>query len=151
MNIVFLEQSTRTSSAGLRFLQAMNESKFELCPNFKILKSKSIEKPYLFIDECRFPWTFDADFFYRFEILGHHFDWNSGNSDCVTTKTFFCSTPSSIYSCSIGHILEHDFFCLGHLGCAGSQGKKVDLRNSEQLLRVVFSTFWGQNKFLKIF
>ena len=49
--------------------------------------------------------------------------------------------PSSIYSWSIGHILEHDFFCLGHLGCAGSKEKKVDLRNSEQLLRVVFSTF----------
>ena len=51
----------------------------------------------------------------------------------------------------IGHILEHDFFCLGHLGCAGSKGKKVDLRNSEQLLRVVFSTFWGQKKILKNF
>ena len=31
--------------------------------------------------------------------------------------------PSSIYSWSIGHILEHEFFCLG-LGCAGSKGKK---------------------------
>ena len=63
----------------------------------------------------------------------------------------FWTYPSSIYSWSIGHILEHDFFCLGHLGCAGSKGKKVDLRNSEQLLRVVFSTFWGQKIFLKIF
>jgi hypothetical protein len=35
-------------------------------------------------------------------------------------------SPSSIYSWSIGHILEHKFFCLGHLGCAGSKGKKVD-------------------------
>ena len=25
---------------------------------------------------------------------------------------------------SIGHILEHEFFCLGHLGCAGNKGKK---------------------------
>ena len=33
-------------------------------------------------------------------------------------------TPSSIYSWSIGQILEHEFFCLGHLGCAGSKGKK---------------------------
>ena len=49
--------------------------------------------------------------------------------------------PSSIYSWSIGHILEHKFFCLGRLGSQGSKGKKVDLRNSEQLLRVVFSTF----------
>ena len=55
--------------------------------------------------------------------------------------------PSSIYSWSIGYILEHDFFCLGHLGC---KGKKVDLRNSEQLLRVVFSTFGGQNEHFKV-
>ena len=34
---------------------------------------------------------------------------------------------------------------------AGSKGKKGDLRNSEQLLRVVFSTFGGQNKDLKNF
>ena len=54
--------------------------------------------------------------------------------------------PSSIYSWSI---LEHEFFCLGRLGSQGSKGKKVDLRNSEQLLRVVFSTFSGQNKHLK--
>ena len=33
-------------------------------------------------------------------------------------------SPSSIYSWPISHILEHDFFCLGHLGCAGSKGKK---------------------------
>ena len=59
--------------------------------------------------------------------------------------------PSSIYSWSIGHILEHEFFCLGHLGCAGSRRKKVDLSFSEQLLRVVFSTFWGKKKFQKIF
>ena len=31
-----------------------------------------------------------------------------------------CYHPSSIYSWSIGHILEHEFFCLGHLGCSGS-------------------------------
>ena len=58
--------------------------------------------------------------------------------------------PSSIYSWSIGHILEHEFFCLGHLGSSGSKEKKVDLSYSEQLLRVVFSTFCGQKIFLKI-
>ena len=58
--------------------------------------------------------------------------------------------PSFIYSWSIGHTLEHEFFCLGRLGSQGSKEKKVDLRNSEQLLRVVFSTFCGQkNVFLK--
>jgi hypothetical protein len=36
---------------------------------------------------------------------------------------------------------------LGRLGSQGSKEKKVDLRNSEQLLRVVFSTFCGQKKF----
>ena len=72
---------------------------------------------------------------------------------CILTYNLFTCSPSSIYSWSIGHILEHEFFCLGHLGCAGSKGKKVDLSFSEQLLRVVFSTFCGQKKnliFLKI-
>ena len=55
-------------------------------------------------------------------------------------------SPSSIYSCSIGHILEHEFFSLGRLGSSGSKEKKVDLSYSEQLLRVVLSTFCGQKK-----
>ena len=33
--------------------------------------------------------------------------------------------PSSIYSCSLNHILEHEFICLGCLGSPGSEGKKV--------------------------
>merc|ERR1712129_693750 len=49
--------------------------------------------------------------------------------------------PSSIYSWSIGHILEHEFLCLGHLGRSGTKEKKVDLSYSEQLLRVVFQLF----------
>ena len=57
-------------------------------------------------------------------------------------------TPSSIYSWSICHILEHIFFCLGHLGCAGSKEKKVDLSFSEQLLMVFFFNFlWAKNNF----
>ena len=47
--------------------------------------------------------------------------------------------PRSIYSWSTGHILEHEFFCLGRLGSSGSKEKKVDLSFSEQLLRVFFS------------
>ena len=60
---------------------------------------------------------------------------------------FICTRfrPSSIYSWSIGNILEHEFFCLGRLGSSGSKEKKVDLSYSEQLLRVFFSTFWEQN------
>ena len=59
--------------------------------------------------------------------------------------------PSSIYSWSIDHILEHEFFCLGRLGSQGSKEKKVDLSFYEQLLRVFFSTFGGQKKKLKFF
>jgi hypothetical protein len=55
--------------------------------------------------------------------------------------------PSSIYNWSIGHILEHELLCVGRLG---SKEKKVDLSYSEQLLRVVFSTFVGK-KNLKSF
>jgi hypothetical protein len=47
----------------------------------------------------------------------------------------------------VGHILEHEFFCFGGLGSSGSKEKKVDLSYSEQLLRVVFSTFGGQSFF----
>ena len=49
-------------------------------------------------------------------------------------------------SWSIDHILEHEFFCLGRLGCPSSKEKKVDLSFYEQLLRVVFSAFCGQKK-----
>ena len=69
-----------------------------------------------------------------------------GSRYILHTSLALCS-PSSIYSWSIGHILEHEFFCLGRLGCAGSKEKKVDLSFSEQLLRVGFSTFGGQNFF----
>ena len=50
---------------------------------------------------------------------------------------------SSIHNWSISHILEHEFFCLGRLG---SKEKRVDLSFSEQLLRVVFSTFCRQKE-----
>ena len=39
-------------------------------------------------------------------------------------KLCFNPNPSSIYSCSLSHILEHEFFCLGRLGSPGSKGKK---------------------------
>ena len=52
--------------------------------------------------------------------------------------------PSSIYSWSIGRILEHEFFCLGRLGSSGSKGKKVDLSFSEHLLRGFFQLFVGK-------
>ena len=80
-------------------------------------------------------------------------DLNRNKSCCFNSLlvNFIYFEPSSIYSWSIGQNLEHEFFCLGHLGCAGSKGKKVDLSFSEQLLRVVFSTFWGQKKNLNFF
>ena len=56
--------------------------------------------------------------------------------------------PSSIYSWSTSHILEHEFFCFGRLGNQNSRGTKVDFRFSEQLFKVVFFIFCGQNKCL---
>ena len=52
--------------------------------------------------------------------------------------------PSSIYSCSIGHIWEHEF-C--HLGCWAVSEKFLKRRNfclSMLLFGVVFSCFHGQ-------
>ena len=43
--------------------------------------------------------------------------------------------PSSIYSWSISHILEHEFFYLGCLGSSGSKEKKW--------IWVFLSNFWG--------
>ena len=56
------------------------------------------------------------------------------------------SDPSYIYSCSIGHILEHEF-C--HLGCRAVKGKFLKQRNfclSMLLFEVFFSTFWWQKQ-----
>ena len=55
---------------------------------------------------------------------------------------FFGNIPSSIYSCSIDHFLEHE---ICHLGCLGRNKKFLKRPNfclSMQLFRVVFSTFW---------
>ena len=52
--------------------------------------------------------------------------------------------PSSIYSCSIEHILEHE---LCHLGCWAVSEKFLKPRNfclGKQLFGVVFSCFGGQ-------
>ena len=38
----------------------------------------------------------------------------------------------------------------GPFGQSGQKGKKVDLRNSEQLLRVVFQPFVGKKKKIEI-
>ena len=63
----------------------------------------------------------------------------------------FSGLPSSIYSWSIiGHILEHEFLCLGRLGSSGSKEKKVHLSYSEQLLRVFFFNFLWAKKNLNI-
>ena len=53
--------------------------------------------------------------------------------------------PPVLYTVGMVHKLHfgtHEFFCLGLLGSSCSKEKKVNLRFSEQLLRVVFfSTF----------
>ena len=66
----------------------------------------------------------------------------------LITEKKSTSYPSFIYSCSVGQILQHEIFCLGRLGSSGSKEKKVDF---EQLLRVGFSTFLGQNKIQNFF
>ena len=38
--------------------------------------------------------------------------------------TYYSCGPISIYSWSISHILEHEFFCLGCLGSSGSKTKE---------------------------
>ena len=60
-------------------------------------------------------------------------------------------SPSSIYSCSIGHIWEH-VFC--HLGCWAVKRKFLKRRNfclSMLLFGVVFSCFHGQKFNFSIF
>ena len=64
----------------------------------------------------------------------------SGGSKNLTLEQK-CKKPSSIYSCSIDHILEHEF-C--HLGCWAVSEKFLKRRNfclSMLLFGVVFSTF----------
>ena len=55
--------------------------------------------------------------------------------------------PSSIYSWSIGHILEQEFFWLGRLSSQGSKEQKVGIKNSEQLMRVDFKLLVVQKNF----
>ena len=59
------------------------------------------------------------------------------------TVLFFRVDPSAIYSWSIGHINSSVWAVLA---VRAVREEKVDLRNSEQLFRVVFSTFGGQQK-----
>ena len=42
----------------------------------------------------------------------------------INFRLLFNFVPSFVYSWSITHILEHEFFCLGHLGCACSREKR---------------------------
>ena len=58
--------------------------------------------------------------------------------------------PSSIYSCSLGHILEHEFFCLGRLGSSGSKERKWIWVILSNFWKWVFQLFAGKKKF-KIF
>jgi len=79
----------------------------------------------------RSPWS-DPSLYFK-QIISNYFP-----------KFFIQLAPSSIYSCSIGHILEY-VFC--HLGCWAVKGKFLKRRNfclSMQLFWVVFSCFHGQ-------
>ena len=68
------------------------------------------------------------------------------DSGCGVPRIYGGFRPSSIYSCSIRHIWEHEF-C--HLGCWAVKEKFLKWRNfclSKQLFEVIFSTFWGRKK-----
>ena len=58
----------------------------------------------------------------------------------------FHLVPSSIYSCSIGHIWEHEFCHLGSLGRIKKFLKRWNFCLSMLLFEVVFSTFYRQKK-----
>ena len=68
----------------------------------------------------------------------------SSSSFAEPSLGFQIQGASSLYSWSISQILEHEFFFFGQLGSSGSKEKKVNLSFSEQLLRVVFSSFCGK-------
>ena len=71
--------------------------------------------------------------------------------DYIVLTLGFTVYPSSIYSCSIGHIWKHEF-C--HLGCWAVKGKFLKRPNfclSMLLFGVVFSTFCGQKNNFSIF
>ena len=68
-------------------------------------------------------------------------------ANVTSSFAFFILIPSSIYSQSVGHILEQEFHVWAICAVRVVRRKKVDLRNFEQLKRVVFSTFCGQKKF----
>ena len=59
--------------------------------------------------------------------------------------------PSSIYSCSIGHIWEHEFCHLGSLGRIRKFLKRRNFCFSMLLFEVVFSTFYRQKKKISTF
>ena len=98
-----------------------------------------IKKPYWFLKVTKIQSIFSISVFsvqWRSKKLHFKYD-----EDIFNWQKFH-GDPSTIYSWSIGHSLEHVFFYLGHLGSSGQQGKKVDLSFSED----GFSTFCGQKK-----
>ena len=50
-------------------------------------------------------------------------------------------TPVLIYSRSISHILEHEFFCLGRLGSSGQKGKKNGFEFFRETFEGAFQLF----------
>ena len=57
--------------------------------------------------------------------------------------------PSSIYSWSIGHILEHEFFSLGRLCSQGSKEKKSGFEVFGATFEGVFFNFVRSKKMVK--
>ena len=69
----------------------------------------------------------------------------SSSSFAEPSLGFQIQGASSLYSWSISQILEHEFFCLGHLGSSGSK-KKSEFEFFWSTFKGVFFTFCGQKK-----
>ena len=109
--------------------------------------SKKRNKAEFFLAPCPHPLFFQnvpRFCFLRFMYPGTWI-WRKNKIPCTWVYGF---EPSSIYSWSIGHILEHRFFCLGHLGCAGSKRKKSGFEFFWAFFEGGFSTFWRQKKLI---
>ena len=64
----------------------------------------------------------------------------------IHNSILYSHRPSFIYSCSIGHIWEHEFCHLGSLGRIRKFLKRRNFCLSMLLFEVVFSTFYRQKK-----
>ena len=76
--------------------------------------------------------------------------WQGFHSECCVMP-IYVDDPSSIYSKSIGHILEQEFFCLGRLGNQGSKEKRAGFEEFWATIEGGFFNFLLAKIFFKRF